>query len=477
MLFTTITFWLIFTLFLLFFVAMRKISRVGMIIYVTAFSLGIYYYCNGLMMLLLPCVALLTWGLTAKMSQCEGRHRKTFLWATILLDLLPLVTLKMSAPLLALWSAALESNFSLPTIMVPIGISFFSLQAISYAVDTYRGDFQERVNLLEFLFYLSFFPLIFAGPITRAEVFFSHFGKKQMLGHDKLRRIPRRLLYTGLWLIMLGLVKKLVVADYIAQYNNWIFADPMAYSGLEVAMGVVGYTAQIYCDFSGYSDLSIGMAALMGVALPHNFNLPYQSLNPTEFWHRWHISLSTWFRDYLYIPLGGNRKGRLRTYLHLLITMLAAGLWHGVTAMFIFWGLLHGTVLIVHKACQNWLSRIPTNWITRPISWILAMLFIMASWVVFRAPTWDICQQVFLQIFTHFDWAYLLPFLTARPLWTLLMVGSFLFHATRQDEHQRIIKWYVSSPWLFKVILFLLVVQVCIQMHTSNVQPFLYYQF
>lgn len=477
MIFTSIQFWAVFSLFLIFFVLLRQSTKRGMMLYVVAFSLAFYYLSNGLLMGVLPAVAIVTWVTTRWMRQLTGRLRKELMWFIVVLDLAPLLGFKYTGLAVETWNAIVHSNFSLGTIAVPVGVSFFTFQAISYVVDVYKRKFEDEPTLLEFFFYLTFFPLLLAGPITRAETFFAHFRADKLDERGRLLPVDRSLLYTGLWLIMLGLVKKMVVADYIAQYNNWIFDDPTAYSGFENLMGAVGYSVQIYCDFSGYSDLSIGIAALMGIQLPDNFNQPYQSLNISEFWHRWHISLSTWFRDYVYIPLGGNRKGRLRTYLNNFISMIVAGLWHGATPMFALWGAIHGAALVVHKANKPWLDKVPNTWYTKPFAWVLCYAFVLVSWVFFRATSLEVCWQIFGKVFGDMDFAYALPFVTARPLWTALVVGSLLVHAVRRTHHHRLIKWYTAAPLLLKIVLFTAVVQLCIQMHTSNVQPFIYYQF
>lgn len=477
MLFTSITFWAVFTAFLLFFALFRRSTKKGMMLYVVAFSLLFYYLNSGLLMVVLPAVALVTYYGTRRMADLEGRDRLRTMWAVIIIDLLPLLYFKYTPLAVDIWNAILRSNFSLGTIIVPAGVSFFTFQAISYVVDVYKGKFQDEVSPLEFFFYLTFFPLLLAGPITRPETFFSNFRDDRTDDEGRLLPVDRTLLYTGLWLIMLGLVKKLVVADYIAQYNNWVFDDPTTFSGFENLMGVLGYTVQIYCDFSGYSDISIGMAALMGVSLPENFNQPYQSLNITEFWRRWHISLSTWFRDYFYIPLGGNRKGKARTYLNNFLTMVLAGIWHGSTPMFALWGAIHGLGLVVHKFSKRWLDRIPNVWYTKPVAWLVTFCFVMGTWVFFRASSLDVCWQIFGKVFCEMDLAYVPPFLAARPLWTFLVVGSMLLHAVRRNYHHHLISWYVDTPLPVKVIMFGVVVQLCVQMHTSNVQPFIYYQF
>ena len=213
----------------------------------------------------------------------------------------------------------------------------------------------------------------------------------------------------GLWLIILGVVKKAIIADYLAQYNDLIFNSPGAYSGFETVMGMIGYTMQIYCDFSGYSDMAIGLALIMGFRLAQNFNFPYKSQNLTEFWRRWHISLSSWLRDYVYIPLGGNRHGTFRTYLNNFLTMLIGGLWHGAGWKFIFWGAMHGAGLAVHKASRPWLGRLGDSWPVKAISWLITITVVMLLWVFFRADTFGDAIILISHAATDFSPTYLAP--------------------------------------------------------------------
>lgn len=317
--------------------------RRRLLAYTTAFSLFFAFKANGLLMLLLPTTTLLSWWITRRMAaETTTQRRRGLLVTNILITLLPLLYFKYSGSFVSSISAMMGENLPVGKLFMPLGISFYTFQAISYAVDVYRRRFPATTPLLEYTFYLTFFPLLMAGPITRAEA---------LIPQEHADPLPPRgpLAYQGLWLILLGIVKKVIIADYIAQYNNWIFDTPTDYTGFECLMGVIGFSVQIFCDFSGYSDLAIGLAALMGFRLQDNFRFPYQATSLTEFWHRWHISLSTWFRDYVYIPLGGNRRGELRTYLNHLATMLIAGVWHGATGMFVVWGLLHGVGLVVNK--------------------------------------------------------------------------------------------------------------------------------
>lgn len=469
MLFTTIQFWAAFVAFLFLFALLQKTKRELLQLYVIAASLAFYYLTGSWLMLLLPATALASWVLTEWMSEAKGAGQGWLLLLIVTLDLLPLLFFKYGHPFSLLLGRMLATNFSLQAIALPIGISFYTFQAISYSVDVYRRDFRIRVTFLEYLLYLSFFPLLLAGPITRAGTFFPQIRRERV--------VSERLLYAGLWLVILGIVKKAVVADYIAQYNDWIFSAPDAYSGFECLMGLLGFSMQIYLDFSGYSDISIGIAAMMGIRLRENFAFPYRSRNLTEFWHRWHISLSTWFRDYLYIPLGGNRHGLPRTCLNLLITMTAAGIWHGSTLMFLLWGLLHGLGLAVHKVCQPFLRDIRDNWLTIPVSRILTLCFVILCWAVFRSPDIGTARQLLSAIFTRMDLGYAVPFFLARTTWCLLLAASVLSLFVGERLYRHAEAKFIHWPWLMKLLAFLSVVQVVIELNSSDIQPFLYFRF
>ncbi|MBQ7461807.1 MAG: MBOAT family protein [Bacteroidaceae bacterium] len=469
MLFTTIQFWAAFTAFLTLFALLRRTRREVLMLYVIAASLAFFYLSNRWLMLLLPLTAIVSWLLTGWMTRQTGGKRSAMLFLIVLLDLLPLAFFKYGHPFSELLGQMLATNFSLPSIALPIGISFYTFQAISYSVDVYRRDFRLKVTFPEYLLYLSFFPLLLAGPITRAETFFPQIRRKSVTSEC--------LLYRGLWLVILGILKKAVVADYIAQYNDWIFSMPDAYSGFECLMGLLGFSMQIYLDFSGYSDISIGIAAMMGIRLRENFAFPYRSRNLTEFWHRWHISLSTWFRDYVYIPLGGNRHGILRTCLCLFATMLAAGIWHGSTWMFLLWGALHGMGLIVHKLFLPALRDIRDNTLTITVSRLITMSFVVLCWTFFRSPDFDTARQLLSAIFTRMDLSYAVPFFEARTTWCILFFASALSLFVGEKLYLHAEAKFIHWPWLMKLLAFLVAVQLVIELHSSDIQPFLYFNF
>ena len=471
LMYCSLTFFITFLVFYAIYIIARNGKKEAMQVYVILFSLFYAWKANGWYMLLLPATTLISWGLVRWMKEfSDKKTRKLIATLDVLIVLSPLFFFKYTNFTIQTLNNIIASNFSPIEMFLPVGLSFYTFQAISYIVDVYKGKFSDNTSLLEYTFFLTFFPLLIAGPITRPETLIPQL--KQTFPVDK------KLIYSGLFLVISGIIKKGLIADYIAQYNDWIFEDPNGFSGFEVFMGVFGYTMQIYCDFSGYSDFSIGLAALMGIRLLPNFNSPYQSLNLQEFWHRWHIALSTWFRDYIYIPLGGNRKGKFRTYLNNFITMLFAGWWHGASWMFILWGAIHGVGLMVHKSCKPWLKRLGEGFGVKFGAWLITFVYVAFAWIFFRASSMEIVGDVLSKIFTDFDLAYLPPFCTARPLWIILTMGAFFFHlAIKENMFYRLQDMFVKTPWIVKFLIFIVAVQLVINFKLENVNPFIYAQF
>lgn len=467
----TIPFMVTFLLFFAIYIGIGRYRRAWMRTYVILFSLFFAYKANGTLMFLLPTVTLVSWYLTKKMMRLRrGKPRKIGLAILILIELFPLLYYKYTNFAIDIVNSLLQTNFAPSELLLPIGISFYSFQAISYTIDVYKEKFPKTTGFLDYCFYLTFFPLLIAGPITRAEVLIP-----QIQGH---KEVDKNLVYKGLWLIICGLLKKGLVADYLAQFNNWIFTDPLAYSGLENLMGVLGYSLQIYCDFSGYSDMAIGIAAMLGFSIPNNFSFPYQSLNLTEFWHRWHIALSSWFRDYVYIPLGGNRRGNARTYLNSFITMVVAGLWHGASGMFVVWGMLHGIGLIAHKFFNNnGLRKIPCTLLVKIISWLITFSYVTFAWIFFRSPSLETANELLSNIWNNFRLADLYPFLMARPVWLILLAVGLELHSIRESDYQWMEQKFVHSHWIVKFLIFTIILQIVINFSQDYVQPFIYTQF
>lgn len=457
--------------FLAIYTLVKRASRTAMMLYVVAFNLYFAYRLNGGVMWLLPATACFNYALTQEMALREGRTRKLLLATVVVADLAVLAYFKYATFILNdVIGLMLRTNFSLGSIVLPVGISFYTFQGISHAVDVYRRRFTMNTTLLEYFFYLTFFPLLLAGPITRAENLIPRLRRN--------RQASSRMVWSGLWLIMLGLVKKNMVSDYIGQFTTWVFDAPQTFSGFENMAALLGYPVQIYFDFSGYSDMSIGAAAILGFWLPDNFRFPYRALSLTDFWRRWHISLSTWFRDYLYIPLGGNRKGTLRMYANNFITMLVAGLWHGASWMFVIWGALHGFGLCVHKFFSRQLRiTIPSTLWGNALSWLITYVYVCFAWSFFRSQSLTQLGTMYEKIVADFSWAYLSPFVYARPLWTVCLIGAMLTYLIPERTYTRLQLRFITLPWLAKFLLFIVCVQLAIEVAQEDVQPFIYGAF
>ncbi len=469
MLFSSGIFWILFIVFLPLY-ALLKRSKLQMTIFVVLFSLYFYYKSSGMFFLMLMATSLVDWSISRWIAASRSKGKKlSLMWLSILISLSILGYFKYANFFLWNWNQMVEGNFQPLDIILPVGISFYTFQSISYVVDVYKGRIAPARTWLDYLFFLSFFPALVAGPIVRADYFLPQLEKNERPTDTEI--------WAGLWLIMIGVVKKALIADYIAQYNDLIFNNPELYTGVQTLMGVLGYTMQIYCDFSGYSDMAIGLAAIMGFKLGINFDSPYQSRNLTEFWRRWHISLSSWLRDYVYIPLGGNRKGTFRTYLNNFLTMLIGGLWHGAAWKFVFWGAMHGVGLAVHKMCKPILKKIPDNWFTVLIFWAVTFTYVSLLWVFFRAKDFSDSVLIISNIFVNFDWAQIPQFFEARMVWCVMMICLVAFHFVPRGLSQAMQGMFIKSPWIVKLAAFILVVQLVIEFMSEEVAPFIYFQF
>lgn len=469
MLFSSGIFWILFIVFLPLY-ALLKRSKLQMTIFVVLFSLYFYYKSSGMFFLMLMATSLVDWSISRWIAASRSKGKKlSLMWLSILISLSILGYFKYANFFLWNWNQMVEGNFQPLDIILPVGISFYTFQSISYVVDVYKGRIAPARTWLDYLFFLSFFPALVAGPIVRADYFLPQLEKNERPTDTEI--------WAGLWLIMIGVVKKALIADYIAQYNDLIFNNPELYTGVQTLMGVLGYTMQIYCDFSGYSDMAIGLAAIMGFKLGINFDSPYQSRNLTEFWRRWHISLSSWLRDYVYIPLGGNRKGTFRTYLNNFLTMLIGGLWHGAAWKFVFWGAMHGVGLAVHKMCKPILKKIPDNWFTVLIFWAVTFTYVSLLWVFFRAKDFSDSVLIISNIFVNFDWAQIPQFFEARMVWCVMMICLVAFHFVPRGFSQAMQGMFIKSPWIVKLAAFILVVQLVIEFMSEEVAPFIYFQF
>jgi D-alanyl-lipoteichoic acid acyltransferase DltB (MBOAT superfamily) len=362
------------------------------------------------------------------------------------------------------------TNFDIYNIILPVGISFFTFQTMSYTIDVYRNKIKPVNNIIDFAFYVSYFPQLVAGPIVRASEFIPQLFIKYKLTKEEFSH--------ALFLIINGLIKKMLISDYLSiNFVDRVFENPSLYSGIENLLSVYGYAIQIYCDFSGYTDIAIGVSLLFGFRLPINFNSPYKATNITDFWRKWHISLSSWLKDYLYISLGGNRKGKIRQYLNLLITMLLGGLWHGANFKFIIWGGIHGIALMIHKIIKSFNFSIPSTRFGRFISIFITFHLVCFAWLFFRAPDMQSVNIMLFSIFNDFNLNVLQQFIISYPILVFLMISAYFIHWLPFS----IKEWYrgifIKTPLFVKLIIVVIVIFILYQAKTSEIQPFIYFQF
>ena len=373
---------------------------------------------------------------------------------------------------LVLWeNKAFGTSFNAMSILLPVGISFYTFQAISYIADVYRQRVRAVRNVFDFSFYLAFFPQLVAGPIVRASAFIPQLFQKYTLTKAEFGH--------AVYLILKGLIKKIVFADFIAvNFIDRVFNSPISYSGVENILAVYGYSLQIYADFSGYTDIAIGLALLMGFKLPVNFNEPYKAESLTAFWRRWHISLSLWLRDYLYIPLGGNRKGKLRTYLNLMVTMLLGGLWHGANLRFLIWGSIHGAGLVFDKLWHSVMKKRFLRSRYFKIAGVFATFHIVTfAWIFFRAGSREAINQFFYQVQYNLGLSALPEIIKGYSLPFAIMATGFILFYLPSALKETIRGWFIKSPVYVKVILTVLTVLILYQAASSELQAFIYFRF
>lgn len=488
MIFSTGLFFILFLLFLPVYGLLRRRTLLR-IVYVALFSLFFYYKSSGWYVLVLLASTTSDYLIGHALSRCSTPSgRKAWMMLSVGINLAVLSYFKYFNFLgsaiygalnylgLTLGDSQLQTlSWTAWDIVLPVGISFYTFQTMSYIIDLYRGAIGPIRRWIDYVFYVSFFPQLVAGPIVRAKDFIP-----QIYRYPTVSRSEWSEAYI---LILCGLFKKAVISDYIGvNFVDRIFDAPALYTGLENLIGVYGYSLQIYCDFSGYSDMAIGIALLLGFRFNINFDSPFQSATITEFWRRWHISLSTWLKDYLYISLGGNRKGQVRTYLNLIITMLLGGLWHGAAWRFILWGAIQGVSLAVHKL---WCSLVPSAqvlgvempWWRRLVGQLITFHLVAFSFVFFRAETLDGAWALIQQIFTAFHPEVMGQFILGyRAVLALILIG-YLLHLAPKSWEQYFLKKGEHMPWVIKLLMFVGLVYLIVQIRSSDIQPFIYFQF
>lgn len=490
LLFTQIDFWLFFLAGFVVFAALQKRIELRNF-YLMAISWFFYYKTGGLFLSMLILTTIAGYGLAYLIyytENCVARNGLLTLSMTIHLGLLAYFKYAyfIVQTLNDLFHADIElvnylslvanhitnqNKFDVSVIILPVGISFYTFQIITYVVDVYRQKIEPIDSFFDFAFYVSFFPQLVAGPIVRASDFIPQLHQQRYIDYKEFG--------AGVWLILKGLFKKLFIGDYIAvNFVDRVFESPLSYTGIENISALFGYSLQVYCDFSGYTDIAIGLSLLMGFRLHRNFNSPYKAKNVGEFWKRWHISLSNFLKDYLYIPLGGNRKGQLRTNINLMITMLLGGLWHGASWNFVIWGGLNGLALLVYK---YWKKISPYEYrddvVTNVWKISITFFFITFTRIFFRSPDMQTVNDFFYQIFHHFGAAHAINFFLAfKKVWLVIILG-YVSHWLPDNFKHNLMERFIEANLGVKALIATGVVLIIYQSVSADLQPFIYFQF
>jgi alginate O-acetyltransferase complex protein AlgI len=461
--------------FLLMYLLLSKTHR-PKLLFVTLFSLYFYYKSSGVYFLLLISTTIIDFILANQIYRATTIWKRSSLLAlSLIANLGVLGYFKYTNFLHEIFSSLAGIPYVPFDIFLPVGISFFTFQSLSYTIDIYRNRLKPAEHILDYAFFVSFFPQLVAGPIVRAADFLPQLSKTTFVSSEMFGR--------GVFLICTGLFKKAVISNYISlNFVDRIFDAPALYTGLENLFGVYGYALQIYCDFSGYSDMAIGIALLLGFHFNINFDSPYQAKNITEFWRRWHISLSTWLKDYVYISLGGSRKGKIRTYINLFITMLLGGLWHGAAFRFILWGGMHGLALAAHRLFSglrlNQSNQRPSvKRLTSIVSIFITFHFVCFCWIFFRASTIETAGQMISQIATQFTPHIFIEFLSGYRAVLFLMIIGYTLHFLPASTEKRAEGWVTQLPLAGKAALVSSIIMLVMQTKSAGIQPFIYFQF
>jgi alginate O-acetyltransferase complex protein AlgI len=462
--------------FLLFyqFVYKRKLTRVLLF---TLFSLYFFYKACGFYFLFIILSAIVDFKLSNWIDQVSEKSRKKLLLIfSITINLGLLFFFKYTDFFIGIINDTTHGNIQPLKLILPVGISFYTFENLSYTIDVYKGHFKPVKSFWDYCFFLSFFPKLVMGPIVRASDFIPQIRKDIHVSKEDIAM--------GLYLIIGGLFKKVVISDYInVNYVQYIFDDPARHCGLECLFGVYGYALVIYCDFSGYSDMAIGMAKWMGFSIPANFDSPYQSSSITEFWRRWHISLSSWLKDYLYIPLGGNRKGKFRQYLNLFITMLLGGFWHGARWNYVIWGALHGVALGIDKLrmeINGGVKKVRSSaylFFQKSLGLIITFHFVCFCWIFFKAETFEKAGVILHQLGTNFNTAAFVPLIqNYYPVFLMMLLGFFL-HFLPKNAEILARHFLTVIPLAGRVLVLVLVIWIVIQIKSAEVVLPVYLQF
>ena len=494
-----------FTLFILLFFALRNHHKARRYVF-CIFSLYFFYKASGWFVGLVLVSAVVDFFLSNAIYREKSQSRKKFLLVlSILFNLGMLFYFKYTDFFIEISNSLFDTNFNPLNLILPIGISFYTFENLSYTIDVYRGEFKPANKFSDYLLFLAFFPKLMMGPIVRAHDFVSQINEPYVISERDFAK--------GFFLIISGLIKKLVISDYITlNMVDYMFDNPALHTGVENLMAVYGYAMVIYCDFSGYSEIAIGIALWLGFKIPPNFMSPYQSLNITEFWRRWHISLSTWLKDYLYIPLGGNRNFSVASFIfvggflvgsfimgvelfhlsnlwaavvsavlllifiipalitrktsgiaanfNLLTTMLLGGFWHGASWNFIIWGAIHGVGLGIHKIwmllTDKSFAAFNQSRIYKIISGILTFHFVCFAWIFFKAEDLEIAKEMIYQIFNNFDISVFGPFYDNYKGVVWMILAAMVLHLIPDNLADKVITRTKTIPMVVYILVFFL---------------------
>ena len=494
-----------FTLFILLFFALRNHHKARRYVF-CIFSLYFFYKASGWFVGLVLVSAVVDFFLSNAIYREKSKSKKKFLLVlSILFNLGMLFYFKYTDFFIEISNSLFDTKFNPLNLILPIGISFYTFENLSYTVDVYRGEFKPANKFSDYLLFLAFFPKLMMGPIVRAHDFVPQINEPYVISERDFAK--------GFFLIISGLIKKLVISDYITlNMVDYMFDNPALHTGVENLMAVYGYAMVIYCDFSGYSEIAIGIALWLGFKIPPNFMSPYQSLNITEFWRRWHISLSTWLKDYLYIPLGGNRNFSVASFIfvggflvgsfimgvelfhlsnfwaavvsavlllifiipavitrktsgiaanfNLLTTMLLGGFWHGASWNFIIWGAIHGVGLGIHKIwmllTDKSLSSLNQSRIYKIISGILTFHFVCFAWIFFKAEDLEIAKTMIYQIFNNFDISVFGPFYDNYKGVVWMILAAMVLHLIPDNLADKVIARTKTIPMVVYILVFFL---------------------
>ena len=455
MVFSSVSFLFLFLpIFFLFYILVPKIFRN---VFILLSSLLFYYWGEGLYLSILIIYIILNYviGILIERNYIKGKHINSRIIVTIgiFLNILILIYYKYYNFIISIFN-----NNEITGIHLPIGISFYTFQSISYLIDVSRGDVNAEKNPISFGMYIALFPQLIAGPIVRYIDISREIVK---------RNITLELFKEGVERFILGLAKKVLIANPLGLYADEVFSrDPTSLQSIGAWIGIFAYTLQIYYDFSGYSDMAIGLGRMMGFYFLENFNYPYVSRSIKEFWRRWHISLSSWFRDYLYIPLGGNKKGNIRTYLNLLVVFILCGLWHGANYTFLFWGAWHGLFLVLERrGLDQFLEK---RFIL--VQWIYTILIVSIGWVFFRALSIEYGMNYTIQMFSFQFEGDFIP-MGKRTILVFMMGIIFSYD---WSSYFKTIKMRFTLKSILLIILFILSIS---NLAVSTYNPFIYFRF